>query len=182
MAALFTRYRERLQHQHAWEVELECPACGTSGVPMFNGWTPSYAINVGNTPTIYANLTCGKCGANLSRAAGKKLVELLAGVSIPSKNKRVMACFLVIVVVVPLVMAAGVFAGIWAGWWGYQGFVMLSFLSALYLPSIMWLNWQVASIRFQCECGYPTYKFMGLLGRSYCYRCSTCGRLLRLRD
>ena len=28
--------------------------------------------------------------------------------------------------------------------------------------------------------GNPEYSFLGLLRRSYCYRCSSCGRLLRL--
>jgi hypothetical protein len=32
------------------------------------------------------------------------------------------------------------------------------------------------------HCGEPDYVFLGMLGRSYCYRCSSCGRLLRLRD
>ena len=49
-------------------------------------------------------------------------------------------------------------------------------------PMILLFNWQVHSPRFRCDCGQPAYKFMGMLGRSYCYRCSSCGRLLRLRD
>jgi hypothetical protein len=58
--------------------------------------------------------------------------------------------------------------------------LMLLILSSRSLG--MWFNYQIASIRCWCECGRPGYKFMGLLGRSYCYRCSSCGRRLRLKD
>lgn len=179
---LITKYGERMQHQHAWEVELNCPACGVTAVPVFHGWTPSYAINVGNTPTIYANLTCPRCGADLRGTAGKKLVERFADESIPPRNRQVLIRFLAISLGIPLLATAGLFIGVWAGWWGYGAFVILTPLCLVSLPFIRWLNWQVASLRYQCECGQPAYKFMGMLGRSYCYRCSTCGRLLRLRD
>lgn len=182
MRTLMQKYRERLQHQHAWEVELTCPSCGFTGLPVFHGWTPSYAINLGNTPTIYAQLTCPKCGADLKKAAGQKSVELFADVAIPPRNRRVLAWFLGLWVGGTLLLVAVLFAGVWAGWWGYGVFTILSLLTVFIAPSVMWLNWQIASFRYQCECGHPAYKFMGMLGRSYGYRCSTCGRLLRLRD
>lgn len=182
MATLLTRYRERLQHQHGWEVELRCPACAASALPSLDGWTPSYAVNFGDAPTIYANVTCSKCGVDLKDAAGKKLVEIFAGVPVPPRNNWLLVWFLVFAVGTPLLLTAGLYLGVLAGWWGYRGFVGLSFLPVLLWPVLMWFNWQVASIRFQCACGNPAYKFMGLLGRSYCYRCSSCGKLLRLRD
>jgi len=179
---MLARYRERMQHQHAWEVELTCPACGFTGLPVFHGWTPSNAVNFGKKATIYANLTCPQCQADLKEAAAKKLVELFADVAVPPRNRQVMARFLAVTLGIPLLLAVGLFLGVWAGWWSGRAFVILTPLSMVFLPFIFWLNWQVASLRYQCECGQPAYKFMGLLGRSYGYRCSTCGKLLRLRD
>src|SRR5271168_2082714 len=96
--SLRARYNQRLQHEHGWEVELQCPVCGAVAVPRFGGWTPSGAINFGNKATIYANLNCPRCGADLKEEAGRKLVELYAEVSIPVRNRRLMRLFIVLVV------------------------------------------------------------------------------------
>jgi hypothetical protein len=47
--------------------------------------------------------------------------------------------------------------------------------------AIRTFNRRVYGLKAQCACGQPAYHFMGLLGRTDCYRCATCGRLLRLR-
>lgn len=174
----WARYRERLQHTHGWEAELRCPACGVVALPAFNGWTPSDAINFGDTPTIYADLTCRSCGADLRQAAGTKLVELFANVGMPPKNKRLMATFIALILgfVVP-----GMILTLFERW-RELGVALVRVPLLLLAPTILWFNGQIASIRSRCECGRPDHKFMGLLGRSYCYRCSSCGRLLRLRD
>jgi hypothetical protein len=161
----WTKYRQRMQHEHDWEVELRCPACGLLAHPVFRGWTPSHAVSFGNRPTIYASLDCPACGAGLKATAGEKLVELFADVHVG----------------LPLAMVAVIAPGIryrreaWA-----LTVLMLLVLSSRSLG--MWFNYQIASIRCRCQCGRPGYKFMGLLGRSYCYRCSSCGRRLRLKD
>jgi hypothetical protein len=182
MSSLLARYNERLRHRHGWNVELACPACGVAAVPAMDGWTPSLAVNFGNSPTIYANLRCRSCGADLTGEAGKKLVELFADVPTPPANRRLLAGFVALLVGVPLVLIAGLSLGVQAGWWGYWAFQGLTLLPMLVWPLILWFNWRVASIRFECDCGKPDYYFMGLLGRSYCYRCHSCGQLLRLRD
>jgi hypothetical protein len=182
MSSMLTRYNERLRHRHGWAVELTCPACGVTAVPAMNGWTPSLAVNFGNTPTVYANLRCPSCGADLRGEAGEKLVELFAGVPTPPANRRLLAGFVARLVGVMLVLMAGLYLGVHVGWWGYQAFQALTLLPMLVMPLILWLNWRIASLRFLCECGKPDYDFMGLLGRSYCYRCHSCGRPLRLRD
>jgi hypothetical protein len=167
-----------LQHIHGWEVELQCPACGKVALPVFNGWTPSHAINFGDRPTIYADLTCRSCGADLRHAAGTKLVELFADVGVPPRNRWLMATFIVIILAFLL---PGTILSLFEGWRKLGVFLLWTPLLPV-APTILWFNGQIASIRSRCECGKPDYKFMGLLGRSYCYRCSSCGRLLRLRD
>ena len=67
---MLAKYRERMQHEHGWEVELRCQRCGSDAMPIFKGWTPSLAINYGNRPTIYANLECPRCGEDLRRGRG----------------------------------------------------------------------------------------------------------------
>lgn len=180
--SLRARYNQRLQHEHGWEVELQCPVCGTIAVPRFGGWTPSSTINFGNRATVYANLNCPRCGADVKEAAGTKLVELFADVSIPARNRRVTMLFIVLVVGATLLPLAWMFLCRLMGWRRFESPLLWTPLIALLSPTIMWFNWQIHSIRYRCDCGKPEYKFMGLLGRSYCYRCSTCGKLLRLRD
>ena len=82
------KYRERLINDHGWEVPLRCGRCGADAVPIYHGWTPSQVINFGNTPTIYANLECPKCGEDMKEVAGEKLVALFADLATPAKFKQ----------------------------------------------------------------------------------------------
>lgn len=184
MRSLLTKYRERMQHQHRWEVELHCPACGIVAAPVCRGWTSRHAVGFDHTPTIYADLDCPECGAVLKDVAGRKLVELFADVLIPARNRRLMSAFTALMLCILSVLLIGAFLSFFSGWRIIgAGLIQIPLLFLpLLAPTIMWFNWQIASIRCRCVCGPPAYKFMGLLGRSYCYRCSSCGRLLRLRD
>jgi hypothetical protein len=169
------RYRELLEHEHGWEVELGCPNCGATALPVFDGWTPSPAINFGSTPTIYSRLHCEHCGFDLQSTAGKKLVELFGSVSMPPAARRVLAFYILFMVLWTGAMTWGIVAR-----WRHPQILLLPLI--LLGPLRMCTNWKIHSLRTQCGCGAPDYKFMGQLGRSYCYRCSSCSRLLRLRD
>lgn len=182
MPTFLQAYRERLEHKHGWQIELACQVCGHHSVPDSDGWTPSGAIRFGQRATIFANLSCANCGADLKSAAGEMLAEIFADVATPARNRLLLGWFIACVVVMPLLIAVGLAAGVWAGLWTARAFIALSVLPVLAAPIILWMNYAVASLRARCVCGEPDYLFMGLLGRSYCYRCSTCGRLLRLRD
>jgi hypothetical protein len=176
------RYRNRLQHEHGWQVEVKCSNCGHTALPSLKGWTPSRALHFGDRPTVFANVACSNCGDDLREEAGDRLVSLFAGVAAPTVNSRLIAWFWGLVIGVPFLLVGLLFTGVQSGWWSYQAFMALIVLSLFVAPSIMWFNYRVASIRCQCQCGRPAYVFMGLLGRSSCYRCASCGNLLRLRD
>ena len=170
---MLAKYQERMKHEHDWEVALRCDRCGADVVPIFRGWTPSLAINLRNKPTIYADLECPRCGEHMKEIAGKKLVEMFADETTPARFKQMQVIFIAVVAGVP-----AIFLLLHRSWWTYA---MVPYVLLLQ-PMIYFFNWQVHSPRFRCDCGEPSYKFMGMLGRSYCYRCSNCGRLLRLRD
>ncbi len=171
------RYNERMANTHGWEVALSCPRCGLEAPPVFDGWTPTSAINFGDEATIYADIHCLRCGADLKEAAGAKLRELFASVITPRGNVLAISIALV---VVPEVLGA-VLIPLAKDWRELSLHLMRTPLYYL-APAIIWFNWQTHSVRHRCACGQPAYKFMGLLGRSACYRCSTCGRLVRIRD
>lgn len=182
MVALLKKYKEALQLKHGWQVELQCSQCSHCGVPAYEGWTSSRAITVENSPLIYANISCPECGKNLKQEGGEKLVELFSGIAVPGRNKELIAWFLAYMGGISLISAACIYLGIQAGFWSRQAFAFLSLMAIAIVPAIMYFNYKVASIRMICDCGSPDYIFMGLLGRSYCHRCSSCGRLLRMRD
>lgn len=173
MVSLFKKYREALVLKHGWEVDLKCPECGCLGKPKYSGWTPSYAMKFGSAPVIYANLTCDKCGGNLKDTAGKKLVELFSKVPVSVENKRILFWFIFVIAAIPIALIS-IF--------GSKAFMSFVFIPVLIFPAIMFFNYKVASLHTRCECGRPDYVFMGMLGRSYCHRCSSCGKLLRSRD
>jgi hypothetical protein len=103
----------------------------------------------------------------------QKLVALFAEEATPAKFKQMVLLFIVVLAGIPALLLV-----LPRSWWTYA---MIPYFLLLQ-PMIFLFNWQVQSPGFRCDCGEPAYKFMGLLGRSYCYRCSSCARLLRLRD
>jgi hypothetical protein len=103
-------------------------------------------------------------------------------VSTLSENRRVLWSTLGLVSLLPLIGLGAIWLGVWAGLWGIWVFSLLGLSALLITPATMWCNYRIASIRQQCPCGKPDYLFMGLLGKSYCYRCTSCGTRLRLRD
>lgn len=182
MASFMSRYRDAVTLHHAWETPLTCPKCGTTAVPAMKGWTPNLAMNFGDRATIYANLTCSHCGVDLRAAATTSLRETFSALPIPTANRRMLVTFLVGLIGGELLLIA---IGAWggrSGVWPMKAFPAFLAPSLLVAPTIMLMNYRIASIRSSCPCGAPAYKFMGLLGRSYCFRCSSCGRLLRMRD
>ena len=173
--AILHGYRKALQYEYGWEVELTCPDCGHTGLPRHEGWEPNSAINFGNTPTMFARVACESCGRDVHPVAGDKLRVMFSEITVPKANRRLIVWFVVaVILLVTLPMVAQFVLR--------PGFHVASFGAILVLPLIFVFNYRVASMRRRCPCGTPKYIFMGLLGRFYCYRCSSCGNLLRLRD
>ena len=169
----------KLAHEDGWDVPLRYPRCGVEAEPACNGWAPNHAVHFGKMPTVIVNVSCAGCRADLRAAAADKLVELFGDVAINSTNRWLIAIFAIyFLLMLPLLL------------WTVMRFPVARGLEAmigvghvlLIHPIIRWFNNRVAALRHSCACGKPHYKFMGMLGRSYCYRCSTCGQLLRLRD
>jgi hypothetical protein len=182
MFGILKKYRDALPHDHGWELPLECPRCATLAVPEFPGWTPAPSVKPGNAATIYANLRCPHCDADLKETAGRALVELFSGVEIPESNRRLLRWYVSYTISSTLLLAGGAALALWAGRNPGPLLPLLIIPVALVRPFGQWLNYTVAAHRLNCSCDKPAYKFMGLLGRTYCNRCSTCGNLLRLRD
>ena len=182
MASILAKYRKRLEHKHGWRVPLVCNHCGHEGVPRYDGWTPSTAISFGDQPTIYADLFCEKCGQELRNEAGAMLVGIFSRQPTDMRNRRLLWLMIAVIGFLPLLLGVVVWLGVHKGMWGPWAFSWFGGLMFFITPATMWISWRIASIRNTCECGKPDYLFMGMLGRSYCYRCSACGRLLRIRD
>ncbi len=182
MVSILKTYQQRLENKHGWAMPLTCTHCGHEGLPRYDGWTPSTAIRFGGKPTIYANVFCDQCGESLKEEAGVKLAALFTEQATDARSRRLLWNMVGLLVLIPLVFAAVIWLGVQNGWWGGWAFSLLGLLAFFFGPAVMWCNYRIHSIRHECECGSPDYLFMGLLGRSYCYRCSSCGKLLRLRD
>ena len=148
-------------------------------MPDFSGWTPDRTIRFGNAPTVVANLSCDQCGIGLQKVAGDKLVELFRDLRIDAANRWLIVGFTIYTLVLLTVLLWIALKFPAARKW--ESAFALGHLVLIH-PVIRLFNARVSSLHHRCECGNPNYKFMGLLGRSYCFRCSTCGRLLRLRD
>lgn len=179
--SFITQYKQRVELQHGWEVELQCPECGHESVPTFaDGLTPkpnAVAKNVADSPLICATVTCSECGHDLNEQAGVKLIELFKDV--PRTTIGWLSVVLGVLLFSPVAVFVIGWAGHFAGWWGDGvGWVIYPAM-ALCLIVFLAFYYMVQPLIYSCECGKPRFLFMGVLGRSYCFRCSSCSRLLR---
>jgi hypothetical protein len=144
MERMLAKCRERITHEHGWEVPRRCDRCGADSVPTVLGWTPTQAINFGNTPTIYADLQWPKCGETMKEIAGEKLVEMFADERTPAESRQMLALFIAVVAGVP-----AMFLLLPRSWWTYA---MIPYFLLLG-PMIECFNGQVHAPRFRCDCG-----------------------------
>ena len=184
MISLFNKYKSAVRNMYGWSVELTCAHCNFSGLPRYEGWSPGLTAESDSGPTIHAKLACPKCGNRLTGEAGRKLASLFKDVAIPEQNDKIIKSFIGGLITFPVALAGLYFMGMQMDWWRWGfGTVLLLAASAAYIPALVIVrNWRIAGLRTRCECGDPTYVFHGLLERTSCYRCASCGRLLRLRD
>ena len=163
---MLAKYQERLRHEHGWEVPLRCHWCGADSVPNYLGWTPSQIINWADKPTIYANLECPKCGHDVKETAGEKLVELFADKKTDPQFKRVAALFHH-----HTDRAIGPASDLASGLGRRIDIVSRP---AHATPHRLVPSPVCMACASDAQLAKPAYKFMGMLGRSYCYRCSNC--------
>jgi DNA-directed RNA polymerase subunit RPC12/RpoP len=149
-------------------------------MPRYEGWSPHMA-GAGDA-TIFARLACPACGQRLIDEPVRKLVGLFAGVPVSAQNHRIIKEFIAGLVTVPLTFAFVLFVGLQMGWWRNNAFGLLV-LSAAVIPLLVMLkNYRIAMLRSVCDCKKPAYYLLGTLQGTCCYRCSSCGRLLRLQE
>jgi hypothetical protein len=169
---------------YGWDVELTCSQCKFSGQPRYEGWSPSLKTGIAGNVTVYAKVACPQCGRRLTGEAGGKLVDLFRDVDVPAQNKRIANWFIAGLILVPFALAFVLFFGMQMDWWGWGlGTVWVLVVSAVAIPVLVVLkNNRVGELSLQCDCGRPHYVYMGSLDGAYCYRCFSCGRLLKLQE
>lgn len=182
MSSLFANSRSTPK-TYGWDVELTCTGCKFSGQPRYEGSSPSLTSNVPNA-TIYAKVACTKCGRRLTDEAGRKLADLFGKVEISEQNKKIIGRFITRLILVPAMLAFVLFFGMQMDWWNWGlGTLWVLLVSAVSIPLLTMLkNKRVAGLPLECECGKPHYILMGSLDSAYCYRCYSCGRLLKVRE
>ncbi len=169
---------------YGWDVELTCEGCGSAGLPRYEGWSPDLDSGPDGTIQVYAKLACAKCGRRMTREAGKKLTDLFREVDIPGENRNILTRFITRLFIVPAGLAFLLFFGMQMDWWSWgMGTVWILAVSAITIPVIVLLrNRQLAQLPNRCECGKAHYVYMGTLSGEQCFRCFSCGRLLKVRE
>lgn len=163
---------------------MTCGRCKYHGKPRYEGWSPNLTTELGSNVTIYAKVACPECGRRLTEEAGSKFVALFKDVAVSGRNRKILRSFIANLILVPAVLAFLLFFGMQMGWWGWGlGTVWILMASVVSIPLLVYVkNNQVAGLALQCGCGDPHPVYMGLLEDSFCYRCFSCGRLLKLRE
>lgn len=176
--------RSNQNRTYGWDVELTCTQCGTSGLPRYEGWSPSLETTLGGNVQVYAKVACPKCARRLTEEAGRKLAGFFTTLDIPVENKKILARFITSLYLVPAGLAFVLFFGTQMDWWTWGlGTAWVLVVSAIAIPLlVMQRSRQVAQLPNRCECGKAHYVFMGSLDGGSCYRCFSCGRLMKLRE
>ena len=178
---MIAKYRNVVSRSYGWNVELVCGQCKSSVMPRYEGRLQHVAAVSGDA-TVFAKLACPACGHRLIDEPVRKLADLFADVPVSAQNHRIVKQFIAGLVVVPVMLAFVLFMGMQMGWWGNNAFRLLA-LSAAVIPLLAILrNYRIALLRSDCDCKKPVYRFLGSLQGTNCYRCSSCGQRLRLRE
>jgi len=176
--SLISKYKEQVQINHGWEVDLKCPQCDQSGIPAFEDGTidtEKIHKNAAGIPMLCADVTCSECGHDLEAQAGEKLKELFSETPTTFGWASILMATLFFV---PILMLGIFWVGAFAGWWQDLGFWHLGAV-VVWVAIFLIGHYLIHPMMYSCECGNPKFLLMGALGRSYCFRCSTCSRLLR---
>ncbi len=169
---------------YGWDIELTCGQCGATAMPRYEGWSPSLKTNLGPNVRVYAKVACPKCGRRLTGEAGKKLVGLFGDLDLCKRNGKIITQFIARLFLVPAVLAFVLFFGMKMDWWDWGlGTLWVLLVSAVSIPVLVRLkNKDIELLSCTCECGKPHYICMGSLENNNCYRCYSCGRLLKVRE
>ncbi len=176
--------RNHKNRTYGWDVELPCSKCKASGLPRYEGWSPSLTTSGVGAVQVYAKVACPQCGKRLTDEAAQKLAALFRDLDIPAANKQVIGKFIQRLFLVPAGLAFILFFGMQMDWWSWGlGTIGILIVSAIALPLILVSrNKQLAQFPKHCECGKPHQVFMGSLDDAACYRCFSCGRLMKIRE
>jgi hypothetical protein len=177
-------FGSNLNRNYGWDVELSCSHCAFSGMPRYEGRSESLKTDGPADVSIYAKLACPRCGGRLTNEAGRKLVTLFRDVDISEGNKGILGRFITRLFLVPGVLAFVLFFGMQMDWWNWGlGTLWVLLVSLASIPLVVYLkNKELADLPLQCECGKPHYVYMGSIENSQCFRCFSCGRLLKVRE
>jgi hypothetical protein len=175
---LWTKYNDRVRILQGWEVPLHCPHCGCDTVPRSesNGIdTKAVHKNPDDLPLLLSTMTCTECDHDLKDQASEKLTELFGDVP---KKRGLPSLVMGLLFALPFVVVAIAWAGVFLGWWTDFGIWLYGGLAACGLVFLTG-HYLIHPKMYSCECGNPHFLLMGAVGRSYCFRCSSCSRLRR---
>jgi hypothetical protein len=169
-----------LDHEHGWGLNLSCPVCGWTGVPKYTGDAAVGAsMHMPTETVVSANLACYECGNDMGDAAKEKLSEMFKSVPIDKRGASLAGILMLALVLLPFVAFVVVAIGIKLGFWDRSAYLIIAALPLLIVPGFFLASSINASISLQCECG-DDFSYMGKYENSYCYRCTSCGKLTRI--
>ncbi len=176
--------RRNQNRTYGWDVDLACEQCGFAGLPRYEGWSPDLEAGLGPAVQVYAKVACPRCGRRLTSEAGKKLLALFRDVEHSRENRNILSKFVARLFVVPAGLAFVLFFGMQMDWWSWgMGTVWILVVSAIAIPVIVLArNRQLAALPHRCGCSKPHSVYMGTLDGDHCYRCYSCGMLLKVRE
>lgn len=182
MVCFFEDYNKKVLIKHGWDAQLTCSRCKYRGKPEIKSSIRNKIAKHKNNPQIHTILYCTKCGKDLKEEAECEIVKLFSEEKIPDTTKKMIAWSKIYSIILSLILLIYIYFLFFEDFRIVYMLPVFFIISTVFVVINKYFKHKFYLIHSTCDCGAPNYIFMGTVGKSCCFRCKSCRRLLRTRN
>jgi len=182
MVSFYAGSKESSRLQYGWDCELECLKCKHIGQPKIYALKQGKILRAKKIPVLHMTLHCLACGQDLQREAESEIVKLFSDIHISKKNAKLITWNRICSVCLSFLLLLCLYFSMFTDFPIRQTFPSFVLISLVFIVVVKYFVYQFTLLKKACACGSTKLVFMGSLGQSYCFRCASCGTLVKIDD
>ena len=182
MVAFYDGTKESSRLKYGWDAELECLKCKHIGKPKIYALKQGRIPRAKKLPVIHVTLHCLECGQELQREAESEIVKLFSNIHISEKNTKLIIWNRICAVCLSFLLLLCLYFSIFTDLPIRQTFPFFVLISVINIVIVKYFVYQFTLLKKTCDCGSTKLVFMGSLAQSCCFRCASCGTLVKVDD